>query len=156
MSSYFHHTNIRQASAAHQDVAALIDEVGFTAITLFTQTAGAPNMTNFITHFIAVSTMVALAGAASAETTAPAEFTYTPTAPVETTYAAFETTAKKACRINVSDAGSLRMKTRIESTCRTQLLADAIKATNLQPLIAYHTERTNGLTPATRQFATKR
>lgn len=113
-------------------------------------------MTTFIRHLIAASTLFVLAGAASSQTPFPAEFTYKPSAPVEMTYAAFEITAKKACRINISDAGSLRLKTRIEKTCRTQLVADAIEATNHQPLIAYHVERTNGPALATRKYASKR
>lgn len=103
-------------------------------------------MTTFTKTLIAAGAMLVCVGSASADNTFVADFTYTPTDSVEVIHATFERTAKKACRISRNEAGGISIKAKIEADCRRQLLNDAIAATKLEALIAYHARKTN---PAT-------
>jgi len=109
-------------------------------------------MFNFSKTLIAASALIATAGTASASGNFTAKFNYDASAPIEVTYASFEQTAKKACRISVRKAGGIAAKTKFEASCRAQLVSDAVEATKMDTLIAYHEQLTE---PAkrVRQFA---
>lgn len=99
-------------------------------------------MFNTAKALLAASALIATAGVATAEDNFSAEFSFSPTAPVEVTYAQFEATAKRACRISFRRAGGLAMKSRIENACTENLVRDAVNATGLVSLIAYHGQNT--------------
>lgn len=98
-------------------------------------------MTKIITTLIAGAAFVAIAGTASAENGFTAKFVYSPSASVDVTYAQFQKTAKQTCKISRMDAGGIAMKMKIERACYTRLVSDAVEATQLETLIAYHEQR---------------
>ena len=106
-------------------------------------------MFNTAKTLIAATAFVATAGIATAEDRFTADFTFSPAAPVEVTYAQFEETAKDACRISVLEAGGLSMKRKIENACTENLIRDAVNATGLVSLIVYHEQSTS---PAERRI----
>ncbi|KCZ60617.1 hypothetical protein [Hyphomonas chukchiensis] len=99
-------------------------------------------MPSLFKTLIAASALVALTGAASADETFIADFEFTPDAPVDVTYANFEKTAKKACRVESRMVGGIAARVQIEKLCREHLMTDAVAATKMDALIAYHEGRT--------------
>lgn len=100
-------------------------------------------MNRIQTTLITTLALSALSGAAVADDKFDATFAYAPTAPVAETYAHFERTAKRACKVDYREAGGLRHQGKIEHLCTTQLVADAVAATQFAPLIAYHQQHIN-------------
>ncbi|MEM7492990.1 MAG: hypothetical protein AAF296_06370 [Pseudomonadota bacterium] len=98
-------------------------------------------MTKTIKALIAGSAMTLALGSASADNTFTADFTFSPTAPVEITYERFEDIAEQACKADASELRGVGVRMKIEDTCRAQLLEDAVKASKLRTLIAYHQQR---------------
>ncbi len=92
---------------------------------------------------IAFAGAAALAGAAVAQTTVKASFTYDESATVEANYAAFESTARRACRTDIREAGSVANKQQIESDCGARLMANAVATTHNAELTALYAERTH-------------
>lgn len=92
-----------------------------------------------IKSILAAAAALAIASAASAEGEFETDFTFDPTAPVETTYEAFQDQAERACRISARRAGSLGMKVRMENHCEESLMDSAVRATGNASLIALHT-----------------
>lgn len=92
-----------------------------------------------IKSILAAVAALAVAGAATAEGEFETEFTYDPTASVETTYDAFQSQAKRACRIDLRRAGSLGVKMAMEAACQEALMDNAVRATGNGVLIALHT-----------------
>ncbi|MBI1361792.1 MAG: hypothetical protein GC155_16070 [Alphaproteobacteria bacterium] len=84
------------------------------------------------------------AGAAAGQTTFKARFAYDVNATPEANYAAFESIARRACRMDLLEAGSLQDKQRMETDCTSRLMADAVAATHNVKLAAVHAERTGG------------
>ncbi len=109
-------------------------------------------MTNIIKIFITCSAILTLSGTAFADDSILTRFTYDASAPVEQTYARFQKTAERDCNIRLRAAGGLVMKTRVEKKCRAQLIANAVKATKIKTLIAYHSQLTKSHVDA-RKFA---
>ena len=81
-----------------------------------------------------------------------AKFNYNPSDSVEAIYASIEKTAKKACRVNPREVGGVALKMKIEASCTAQLVKDAVAATEMETLIAYHEQLTEP-TKRVRQFA---
>ncbi|MEM9738912.1 MAG: hypothetical protein AAF829_03520 [Pseudomonadota bacterium] len=106
-------------------------------------------MTNLIKALVAGSALIAVAGTAAAERPVTADFTYSALAPVETTYARFQDTAKEACRVDRRAVRQMGARMRIEQACTRVLLAKAVAATKNQNLIAFHGEQIG--VPATRR-----
>lgn len=98
-------------------------------------------MTKTIKAFIAGSAMTLALGSANADNTFTADFTFSPKAPVEATYERFEDIAEQACKEDTSDIRGIGVRMKIKKTCRIQLLSDAVKATKLKNLIAYHQQK---------------
>lgn len=113
-------------------------------------------MTTLSKALIAAAALLTVSGAAAAENTFEAKFSFTPTDSVETIYDQFETTAAKACKADASQTRSLSVRTKIESDCRKQLIDGAVEASNLLTLIAYHQEQTQPGQPTALQFAEQR
>lgn len=90
---------------------------------------------------------LALTGAASAQATLQARFHNNPQVSTEENYASFERIARKACAVDIMEAGGIAAKTRIERECTARLLVDAVKATNDAALSGLHAQRTGA--PAT-------
>ena len=109
-------------------------------------------MTRMIKTFLAGAAFTAFAATAVAEAPVKADFTYSPTAPVSTTYAAFIDTAKAACRVSPSEVRQLGARMRMQEACTETLLAKAVAATQNQSLIAFHGEQI-GDPAARRQMA---
>lgn len=108
-------------------------------------------MTKLLKTLLTGAVLIAGAGVASADDSFTAKFDYAPSAPVHVTYSKFKKTARKACKISRRKAGGIAMKMKIEARCKTQLVDNAVRATGMVTLIAYHEQRTG---PAkTRQFA---
>ncbi|MEL6244045.1 MAG: hypothetical protein AAFQ21_06345 [Pseudomonadota bacterium] len=80
----------------------------------------------------------AFAGAASAEGEFDVSFTYDPAASAEVTYDAFQSQAKRACRIDLRRVGSIAMKTKLERACQQSLVDSVVSATRDASLIALH------------------
>jgi hypothetical protein len=95
-------------------------------------------MSNLFKALVAASALVALSGAAAADEQVSADFTFTPGTPVDVTYASFEKTAKVACRVEMRIAGGMSAKMKIEKACRDELMGNAVAATKMEALIAYH------------------
>jgi hypothetical protein len=98
-------------------------------------------MTMTIKALIAGSAMTLALGSATADNTFTADFTFSPTAPVEVTYERFEDIAEQACHVDSSDIRGVGVRMKVENTCRVQLLDDAVKASELRNLIAYHQQQ---------------
>ncbi|MEL7482529.1 MAG: hypothetical protein AAGJ29_13330 [Pseudomonadota bacterium] len=81
----------------------------------------------------------------------PVDFSYDADAPAEEIYAAFQRTARAACRIDAPDVLTFAAR-REERRCAAQLLDDAVRATELAPLIALH-EWETGPSPQHHRFA---
>lgn len=73
---------------------------------------------------------IAMAGSASAQSRFQAAFYLNPNLSAEENYASFEKIARKACSVNIKEAGGILNKARQERPCISRLLADAVKATN--------------------------
>lgn len=99
-------------------------------------------MPRLIKVLIAASAVIATSGLACADDTFVAQFNYVPTAPVEVTYAAFQKTAHKACKIDRYSMPGVGARFTIEHACEKKLLADAVVATRQSVLIAYHAQFT--------------
>lgn len=84
----------------------------------------------------------ATVGAASADTTFNATFTYNPDLSPEVTYTAFERLAQHACRVDSRNAGGLGGKFKYERACQAEILANAVAATKSVELISLHAART--------------
>jgi len=105
-------------------------------------------MKNLIT-VSAISTISAVSAvSALADSDFSAKFGYSPADPVETTYARFEGIAKASCKLSRAEVADLGTRVRMEKACRTELINDAVKATNFQPLATYHAQMT---TPSSRE-----
>lgn len=98
-------------------------------------------MSNFYKAIVAASALVALTGVASADETFVAGFEFSPDAPIDVTYANFQKTAKKACRVESRMVGGMAARVKIEKDCRDHLMTDAVAATKMETLIAFHEGR---------------
>jgi len=98
-------------------------------------------MQNLIKTLIVLSTVSALS--AQAESDLTAKFAYSSSDSVETTYANFEGIAQKACKINRSEVAEMHTRTRMERACRAELMDNAVAATQLEGLVAYHAQKTD-------------
>ena len=116
-------------------------------------------MTKLFKALIAGTALLALSGTAFAGEPAPTTFMttfkYDAVAPMVVTYVRFQKTAKRACKVNHRTAGGLAAKARFERKCQAQLVGDAVKATKLRTLIAYHNQRM-GLETNQSKFASLR
>lgn len=99
-------------------------------------------MPSLFKAFVVASALAALTGAAAADDTFTADFAYAADAPVDVTYANFEKTVKKACRVEPRMVGGVAARVEIEKACRDTLMTDAVAATKMPALIAYHEGRT--------------
>ena len=106
-----------------------------------TKTNGMNIMQKLIKTLIIISTVSALS--AQAEDDLTAKFSYSPSDSIETTYANFEGTAKKACKIKRSEVAEMHTRSKMERDCRAELIDNAVAATPLQGLAAYHEQMTN-------------
>lgn len=97
---------------------------------------------------VSAAAFLAIAGTAAAQENFTASFDYSPTAPVSQTYAAFQDTATQLCKIDRRDVASLGVRTRMQAACTKQLVADAVAATRMTALIAYHREQNHISAPA--------
>lgn len=110
---------------------------------------------SIISKSIALASAVsflAIAGTASAEDSFDARFQFSPDAHPSVTYTSFVETAADLCRVDRIQAGGVAMKAKIEMSCTEALVADAVEATQLDELIAFHNQQTNPGEPRT-QFA---
>lgn len=85
---------------------------------------------------------VVLSGTAAAETTFQVEFKHNPRAPAEDNYVSFERTARKACAVDIKEAGGVLNKKQLERACSARLMNDMVDATNDLAISALHAERT--------------
>lgn len=108
---------------------------------LLTQTNGMINMQKLIKTLIILSTLSALS--AQAEDDLTAKFDYSSSDSIETTYANFEGIAQKACKINRSEVAEMHTRSRMEKACRAELMDNAVAATQLEGLVAYHERMTD-------------
>ena len=108
---------------------------------LLTKSNGENNMQKLIKTLIFIGTVSALS--AQAEDNLTAKFSYSPSDSIETTYAKFEGTAKKACKIKRSKVAEMHTRSRMESDCRAELIDNAVASTPLHGLAAYHEQMTN-------------
>lgn len=100
-------------------------------------------MTRAVKILCLAVTVAMCAGAAAAQSTFKASFTYDEAATVEANYAAFESIARRACRTNIREAGSVANKRQIESDCGQRLMANAVATTHNADLTALYAERTH-------------
>lgn len=98
-------------------------------------------MQKLIKTLIIIGTVSALS--AQAEDDLTAKFSYSPSDSIETTYANFVDTAKKACKISRSEMADMYTRLKLERDCRTELTDNAVAATPLQGLAAYHAQMTD-------------
>ena len=98
-------------------------------------------MTNIFKTLITGSAFIALSGTAFADEPTSTTFAYDASAPVQVTYERFREIAEEACEISMLDAGGLVAKTRIEKKCRDEMVDEAVKATHISVLIAYHKQQ---------------
>ena len=98
-------------------------------------------MQKFIKTLIIISTVSALS--AQAENNLTAKFGYSSSDPVQTTYANFEGIAKQACKLNRSEVAEMHTRSRMEKLCESELMDNAVAATRLQGLAAYHAQMTD-------------
>lgn len=85
---------------------------------------------------------IALAGGALAEGQFTAKFRHDAALTTEANYAAFERVARKACAVDLREAGGVARKMRAESECQKVLMASAIAAIGKRDLAALHALRT--------------
>lgn len=104
------------------------------------------------TALIAAVSALGFVGTAHADPGFSARFDYNADAPLSETYARFEKTARSACKVDRVKAGGVAMKAKIEQLCTTQLVTEAVAATEIAALIAYHEAQTGNVLPQ-RQFA---
>ncbi|KDA03194.1 hypothetical protein [Hyphomonas oceanitis] len=83
------------------------------------------------------------AGAASADPSFEAAFTYNPDLSPEATYTSFERQARKACRVGKRSVVDLGVKAKYERACQAELLSNAVAATKNPRLISLHSVRTD-------------
>lgn len=104
---------------------------------------------------IAAAATLALSGTASASTPDwKIAFSYSSDAPVETTYHAFEKTAKKACRKQARKIRNLSVKRKFSASCRAELIEKAVSQTQNEILLALH-ETKVGTQRSRRIFASR-
>lgn len=109
-------------------------------------------MQKFMKTLITATAISAISAASAvsalADSDFSAKFDYSPADPVEATYARFESIARASCKVSRGEVADLGTRVRMEKACRTELINDAVKATNFQPLATYHAQMT---TPSSRK-----
>lgn len=90
---------------------------------------------------IALASVAALSiGSASANDTFDVKFSYAPAAPVATIHKTMAKTAKRACLKEYRNHVSVGFNTAPLRSCQEELLAQAVEATKIDELVAYHND----------------
>ncbi|MGB3626604.1 MAG: hypothetical protein WA989_12295 [Henriciella sp.] len=111
-------------------------------------------MTLLIKTLVAGAALATAAATASAQSEFTARFDYSPDASIEVTYADFERTARKACSTG-RETGTMARRAILERSCVSKLMDDAVEATNLRQLQAFH-DTIKGDQVTARKFAARR